>query len=143
MTDEAENDTISEVSSDLSGFISLLVLLILIVYAYDRGMVLYLRADPTYTNYDIENPDSQKLHVLKDFKDSAHFILGFVDKTIDIFDNPYFEIAAYELDQDYVLREKEAMKLRKCETQDLLKFMPENVAKYYPNSVCFANRDGV
>lgn len=143
ITDEVENDTISQVSTDLSGFISFLVVFVLIVYAYDRALVLHNRAEPRYTNFEIENLDSQKLHKLKDFKDSAHFILGFVDKTVDIFDNPYFDIAAYELDQDYVLREKESMKLRKCTKEDLVKFMPESITHYYPNSVCFANRDEV
>ena len=77
---------------------------------------------------------------LHQYQDSANFIFGLVNNSIDLFDNPYIKFAAYEVDQD---NKMEKVDLKRCEEQDLLKMMSKEIVHYYPNSLCFKNRSQV
>lgn len=72
---------------------------------------------------------------LKELSDSVNFIFGIDNSEIDLFDNAYISIHAYKLGQDYNLKEKVPSK--KCAKSDLLKMMPEELTKFYTNSLCF------
>lgn len=78
-----------------------------------------------------------------DYNSSANFILGIVDEKFDFFANPYIRINAYQMSEDFRLKESTKMELRKCTREDLTAFMPERTASYYPNSLCFKDRQKV
>lgn len=52
---------------------------------------------------------SQPPVALSDYESSANFIFGIVDKQFNFFDNPFIKVNAYELTQDYKLRESAAV----------------------------------
>lgn len=66
-----------------------------------------------------------------------------VDETIDLLDNPYIRVNAFRMSEDFLLKDSEKIKLRKCTIEDLTAFMSERTAGYYPNSLCFADRSKV
>lgn len=41
------------------------------------------------------------------FNSSANFIFGIVDKSIDLFNNPYIKVSAYYMSEDFKLKESE------------------------------------
>lgn len=95
--------------------------------------------DTKYVTYErFESEINSKSYSLADFNRSANFIMGLVNKQVDLFDNEFITFKAYQLTPKYEL--KNEIKLRKCEKADLLAFMPEFTTSYYPNSICFDDR---
>ena len=81
---------------------------------------------------------------MKDFDDTFNLIIGTTDSTIEWFDNPYIEVNIIDLAQDFKPTISKDIFLRKCDLEkDLLKFMPRNVGKYYPNALCFNNKNDI
>lgn len=74
------------------------------------------------------------------FNSSANFIFGLADETFDLLNNPYIRVNAYRMREDFLLKDSEKIKMRKCTVDDLTAFMSELAASYYPNSLCFADR---
>ena len=76
-----------------------------------------------------------------DFDSSFNMFLGTNNKELKWFDNPYIEVNVYDLDQDFQPQISKDITLRKCDREkDLLKFMKDNVADYYPNALCFDDK---
>ena len=97
MGDEELVEPISSISTVVSGLVSSIVFMILIIYAYQRAVAMYERNETRFVNYDVDRKSEEVLE-LKDYRDSANFVLGVADKSIDLFNNAFFEIKAYELD---------------------------------------------
>lgn len=105
---------------------------------------MFALGNTTFIAYDF-NQDAKAANSfnLAQFNSSANFIFGIVDNSIDLFNNPYIRVNAYRMSEDFKLKESEKMQLRKCKLEDLTAFMSEQTAKYYPNSLCFADRSKV
>ena len=71
------------------------------------------------------------------FESSFNLIIGTSNKEINLFDNPYIEFNMYDLDQKFIPKLSENIKMKICKKQDLTKFIDENVAGWYPNALCF------
>ena len=72
-----------------------------------------------------------------DFSKSFNIVLGTSNKEINWFDNPYIQVNAYDIDENFAPKPNKNVRLRNCQKEDLTKFMAENVAEYYPNALCF------
>ena len=71
------------------------------------------------------------------YNDTFNFVFGMVNKDVDLFNNRYIEFRVNEV-TPYGVSRKDNIKLKKCDKEkDLMKFMPEKTANYYPNSLCF------
>ena len=75
--------------------------------------------------------------ILGDYHDTFNMVVGTKNTEIDWFDNPYISANVIELNQDWAPVISKEIKLRMCELSDLVKFMNESIAVYYPNSLCF------
>jgi hypothetical protein len=71
------------------------------------------------------------------FNQSFNMIIGTTNEDLDWFNNPYISVKVYELDESFTVKESEDVRLKKCSKKDLIKFMSDGVAEYYPNSLCF------
>ena len=63
--------------------------------------------------------------------------LGTSNAHLDWWDNPYIEVNIYDVDEEWVPKIAEGVKLRKCQKSDLTKFLSDTASNYYPNSLCF------
>ena len=52
-------------------------------------------------------------------------------------------IKVYDIDQDFTPKPSEHVSLKKCETEDLLQFMNNQSASYYPNALCFEDKNKI
>ena len=86
---------------------------------------------------------------LGDFRDSLNFITGFasLEEGFDIEVNPYIEIIGYELSQSLEspgsLVVDARYPLHRCNTSEQASFLKPHTADWYPQPLCFANRDDV
>ena len=80
---------------------------------------------------------------MDDFFDSFNIIFGTVDRDLNLFNNGYFDVNVYELDNAWMPKISDDIKLRKCDKDTDMAFMPDNVKLYYPNTLCFERRDQI
>jgi hypothetical protein len=78
--------------------------------------------------------------VLENVEDSFSMFLGCSNKTVNILDNPYFNLNVVEIDQNWSPKISETVKLRKCIKEKDYYFMSETAQGYYPNSACIDNK---
>ena len=74
---------------------------------------------------------------MSEYNDSMNFLLGTSNESIDIFDNPYFRIGAYNLAKG--MNYTTEYKLKKCDKYDFTdKIQKDNLFKYSAiNAACF------
>ena len=80
---------------------------------------------------------------MEDFADSFNFVVGTKNMNIDLFDNPYVAINAYEVNQSWQAKISPTMKLKTCTRNDMLQFIDEAALIFYPNSLCFEDKGQV
>ena len=59
------------------------------------------------------------------------------------FDNPYVSPNVYHLDSDWKPKLSRDIKLKRCEVADLLKFMSKSLTSWYPNALCFDDKNKI
>lgn len=133
---------VSKISTMLGGTITLVTMLMCSLYAYGRFATMFGRSETRIVNYEF-NKFKKDTYMLSNYNDSANFILGTSNKSLDIFNNRYIEINAYEMNEDFFIKESTKLDMRLCKREELLIFMPEAISWYYPNSVCFKDRSKV
>ena len=75
---------------------------------------------------------------METFEKSFTVVIGTKNKTLDFFDNPYIDVNVYEINEEFNPTLSKEVKMKTCDAEkDLLKFMDENVAAYYPTALCF------
>ena len=67
--------------------------------------------------------------------------LGLQNETVDIMDNPYFDLNVVEIDQNWKPKISEKVKLRKCKKEVDYGYLSDIAQDYYPNSACMDNLD--
>ena len=82
---------------------------------------------------------------LGDYLYSMNAFIHFSDDQIDLFDNPYFEVKSYVMDDNKnyygrVPANDSELHLIKCPFEELKKYLGDN-APFFKNSVCFNNTD--
>ena len=80
---------------------------------------------------------------MKDFDDSFNLFIG-IQKPVEEFNwftNKYIRIKAYEVDEN--MKADKPISLRMCSREELLTFMTDRVADYYPNSLCFQDKNQI
>jgi hypothetical protein len=74
---------------------------------------------------------------MSDYEDSFNMIIGSVETSINLLDNPYINLKVYDIDQDFVPKPSENIKLAQCPDEYALKFIKKKTLKFYPNNLCF------
>jgi ABC-type Zn2+ transport system substrate-binding protein/surface adhesin len=87
-----------------------------------------------------DGSDHEGLVSMSEFEDTFNVIIGSTNKEINLFNNPYMVIKVYDIDQNFTPTPSRKIKLKNCENEDLLSFMPEKAASYYPNALCFDDK---
>ena len=65
--------------------------------------------------------------------------------SFDVLDNPYVEFVAYRMTNGPKgqLRLEDDYQLEKCQAEFLDQFVPEDKKAWYPQALCFKDRDNV
>ena len=101
-----------------------------------------MRGNVSYGDFQTSvGSDHAKVNLGGQLDDSGNVIIGIDNHDIDLFDNPFVQINAYSMKQDYALNTPIA--LRKCAEEDLTRMMSKDLIKFYPNSLCIKNKDQV
>ena len=134
----------SKMPTCIGSVISLALIILLVSYSIQEFAIMFALANTEFTTYDFNQDQSLQGTVsFGKFNDSANFIFGIVDETFNLLDNPYIQVHAYLMQEDLKLRRNSPVGLRKCTIEDLTAFMPKETTAYYPNSLCFQDRDKV
>lgn len=118
----------------LGRVISLMVMTCIVLYTIQQFHAVIERENVSFSG-KTKTADSKFID-MEELKDSGRLVIGTSNTSIDLFDNPYIRIAAYKLSQTYELNEE--LKLKKCTKEDISQMMSDNLATFYPNSLCLA-----
>ena len=105
------------------------------MYQLNRTQFL---TSPIHFDGSKENP-----LIIGNYSDSFNMIIGTKNTDINWFDNPYISANVYEIENGFKLKMSEVAKLRECSKDDLTKFMPDDTASYYENSLCFKDPQNI
>ena len=80
--------------------------------------------------------------VLVEDKVSFNIFIGIDNETINMLDNPYFDLNIVEVDQEWKPRlpDKEKISLKQCDNEKDLPFIPKSYYLFIPNNICIDNK---
>lgn len=80
---------------------------------------------------------------MSEYQDSFNMIVGTADKNIDLFDNRFIQPNVYQIDEKWAPKLSTDIKLRQCTNEDLLEFIEKKALSYYPNAICFEDKEKI
>ena len=93
-----DNDN-SRISNPFGGLVSIIFILLSLMYLAYETTEMY---EMDRTSFSISSYRNETGVIkMKDFEDSFNMFIGTMDRSIDLFDNPYIQFNVYEFDQDW------------------------------------------